>query len=84
VIFAAERAAELEERAAAKMAAKGADAVVANPIDEPGLGMEAARNRAVVRTRLGLRREFEAQEKAALARALLLALAGEIVAKRPV
>ena len=84
VIFAAERARDLEERAAAKMAAKGADAVVANPIDEPGLGMETARNRAVVRTRLGLRREFAAQDKESLARELLLALAGEVVAKRPV
>ncbi len=82
VIFAAERAKDLEERSAAKMGAKGADAVVANPIDEPGLGMEVARNRAVVRTRLGLRREFAAQEKESLARELLLALAGEIVANR--
>jgi len=82
VIFAAERAAELEARAAAKMAAKGADAVVANPIDEPGLGMEEARNRAVVLTRLGARRAFAAQDKGALARELLMALAGEIVAAR--
>ncbi|MDD5562593.1 MAG: bifunctional phosphopantothenoylcysteine decarboxylase/phosphopantothenate--cysteine ligase CoaBC [Thermoanaerobaculaceae bacterium] len=81
-IFAAERAADLEARAAAKMAAKGADAVVANPIDEPGLGMEEARNRAVVLTRLGIRREFAAQGKEALARELLLALAGEVVAAR--
>ncbi len=80
VIFAAERARELEARAGAKMAGKGADAVVANPIDEPGLGMEAARNRAVVLTRLGVRRDFAAQDKEALARELLLALAGEIVA----
>ncbi len=82
VIFAAERAKDLEARAAAKMAAKAADAVVANPIDEPGIGMEAERNRAVVSTRLGLRREFAAQDKEALARELLLALAGEVVAKR--
>jgi phosphopantothenoylcysteine decarboxylase / phosphopantothenate---cysteine ligase len=80
VIFAAERARELEARAGAKMERKGADAVVANPIDEPGLGIEAARNRAVVLTRLGVRREFAAQDKEALARELLLALAGEIVA----
>jgi len=82
VIFAAERARDLEESAASKMAAKAADAVVANPIDEPGLGMEATRNRALVRTRLGLRRDFAAQDKEALARELVLALAGEVVAKR--
>ncbi|HVN74999.1 MAG TPA: bifunctional phosphopantothenoylcysteine decarboxylase/phosphopantothenate--cysteine ligase CoaBC [Thermoanaerobaculaceae bacterium] len=82
VIFAAERTKDLEERSVAKMTAKAADAVVANPIDEPGVGMETARNRAVARTRLGLRREFGAQEKETLARELLLALAGEIVANR--
>ncbi len=47
VIFAAERAADLESRAGRKLAAKGADAVVANPIDEAGVGMETAANRAV-------------------------------------
>lgn len=82
VIFAAERAAELEERAGRKLAEKRADAVVANPIDEAGLGMESERNRAVVLSRLGLRRELPAQDKEALARELLLALAAEIVAAR--
>jgi phosphopantothenoylcysteine decarboxylase/phosphopantothenate--cysteine ligase len=82
VIFAAERSVDLEARAAKKMADKAADAVVANPIDEPGLGMESARNRAVVQTRLGLRREFIAQDKETLARELLLTLAGETVASR--
>ena len=82
VIFAAETAAELEGRAARKLAGKGADAVVANPIDEPGLGMEAERNRAVVLSRLGLRRELAAQEKAVLARELVLALAPEILSRR--
>lgn len=82
IIFAAERAAELEERAGRKLSAKGADAVVANPIDEAGLGMEAARNRALVLSRLGLRREFAAQDKEALARELLLTLAPEMVARR--
>lgn len=80
VIFAAERAKDLETRAAKKMADKGADAVVANPIDEPGLGMEAVRNRAVVLSRLGVRRTFPAQDKDALARELVLALSGELVA----
>jgi len=84
VIFAAERAAELEERAGRKLADKRADAVIANPIDEAGLGMESARNRAVVLSRLGARRELPAQDKETLARELLLILAPEmIVASRP-
>ncbi|MFI5142786.1 MAG: bifunctional phosphopantothenoylcysteine decarboxylase/phosphopantothenate--cysteine ligase CoaBC [Thermoanaerobaculales bacterium] len=83
VIFAAERAAELEARAARKLADKRADAVVGNPIDEPGVGMETARNRALVLSRLGLRREFAAQDKESLARELILALAGEMLARRP-
>ena len=82
VIFAAERAAELESRAARKLAEKRADAVVANPIDEPGLGMESDRNRAVLISRLGIRREFDAQEKADLARELVLAVAPEILWRR--
>jgi phosphopantothenoylcysteine decarboxylase/phosphopantothenate--cysteine ligase len=82
VIFAAEMAADLEARAARKLEAKHADAVVANPIDEAGLGMETARNRAVVLTRLGQRYEFAAQDKASLARELVLTLAGEMMASR--
>jgi phosphopantothenoylcysteine decarboxylase/phosphopantothenate--cysteine ligase len=82
VIFAAEPATALEEGAGRKMADKGADAVVANPIDEPGLGMEEPRNRAVVLSRLGLRREFQAQDKEALARELLLTLMPELVSVR--
>jgi phosphopantothenoylcysteine decarboxylase/phosphopantothenate--cysteine ligase len=82
VIFAAERSGELEERAGRKLSEKGADAVVANPIDEAGLGMEEARNRALVLSRLGLRRELPAQDKEALARDLLLTLAPELVAPR--
>jgi phosphopantothenoylcysteine decarboxylase/phosphopantothenate--cysteine ligase len=84
VIFAAERTAGLEERALRKLSDKGADAVVANPIDEAGLGMEVPRNRALVLSRLGLRREFAAQDKEALARELLLTLTAELVsARRP-
>jgi phosphopantothenoylcysteine decarboxylase / phosphopantothenate---cysteine ligase len=84
VIFAAEPAIGLEERARRKLSDKRADAVVANPIDEPGLGMESARNRALVLSRLGLRRELPAQDKEALARELLLTLAPELVsARRP-
>lgn len=80
VIFAAEGAADLEERARRKLEAKGADAVVANPIDEDGVGMEAAENRAVVLTRTGMRRQLGRQAKEALARELVLALAGELLA----
>lgn len=80
VIFAAERAADLEERARRKLDDKGADAVVANPIDEEGVGMEAEDNRALVMTRQGLRRFLARQRKETLARELVLALAGELVA----
>jgi phosphopantothenoylcysteine decarboxylase/phosphopantothenate--cysteine ligase len=82
VIFAAERSAELEERAHRKLLEKAADAVVANPIDEPGLGMEVGRNRALVLSRLGLRREIVPQEKETLARELLLTLAPELIPVR--
>lgn len=79
VIFAAEMSADLETRSARKLAAKGADAVVANPIDEAGVGMESPRNRAVLITRAGERREFAAQPKETLARELLLALSADIL-----
>jgi phosphopantothenoylcysteine decarboxylase / phosphopantothenate---cysteine ligase len=81
VIFAAEMATRLEARAAQKLAEKLADAVVANPIDEPGLGMEAARNRAVVLTNDGARLEFAVQDKERLALELLLALTPGVVAR---
>ncbi|MFH1177278.1 MAG: bifunctional phosphopantothenoylcysteine decarboxylase/phosphopantothenate--cysteine ligase CoaBC [Acidobacteriota bacterium] len=84
VIFAAERAADLEARARHKLLAKNADAVVANPIDEPGLGMEAAANRAVVITRSGTRRELPAQSKEVLARELLLTVVPDLLAARAV
>ncbi len=79
VIFAAERAAELAERAQRKLAAKGADAVVANPIDEAGVGMETAGNRALLLSAAGLRRDFPPQDKESLARELLLSLAAEML-----
>jgi hypothetical protein len=41
--------------------------------------MESARNRALVLSRVGLRREFPAQDKESLARELLLTLAPEVV-----
>jgi len=80
VIFAAELRSELFERAKAKLAEKRADAVVANPIDEPGLGMEAEQNRAELLTRRGLAASFPPASKEQLARELLLALAGEVLA----
>lgn len=83
VIFAADRAVGLEQRAAAKMVDKGAHAVVANPIDEPGVGMETPHNRALLMTQLGLRREFGSRQKEILARDLLLAVSGEVLAGGP-
>jgi phosphopantothenoylcysteine decarboxylase/phosphopantothenate--cysteine ligase len=82
VIFAAEPSNGLEERALRKLSEKRADAVIANPIDEPGLGMESARNRALVLSRVGLRRELPAQDKESLARELLLTLAPELASVR--
>lgn len=80
VVFAADEAVRMEERAVAKLHAKGADAVVANPIDEKGVGMETPENRALLITRSGMRREFAPQQKEHLARCLLLAAAGEALA----
>jgi phosphopantothenoylcysteine decarboxylase/phosphopantothenate--cysteine ligase len=74
VIFAAERAADLEARALRKLEEKRADAVVANPIDEAGVGMEADENRAVMLAAGGWRREFPQAAKEDLAHDLLLAL----------
>jgi phosphopantothenoylcysteine decarboxylase/phosphopantothenate--cysteine ligase len=79
VIFAAEMAADLGARAARKLEAKSADAVVANPIDEAGVGMESPYNRAVLITRGGERRDFAVQAKEALARELLLALSPDVL-----
>ncbi|MFN3414352.1 MAG: phosphopantothenoylcysteine decarboxylase, partial [Thermoanaerobaculum sp.] len=80
VIFAAEESKNLAFRAQAKLSAKGADAVVANPIDEEGLGMEVAKNRAEVWSKKGLHVSFPPMCKEQLARELLLALAGETLA----
>lgn len=82
VVFAAEESQNLASRAQAKLSAKGADAVVANPIDEPGLGMEAEANRVEVWTRNGHHWSFPPTPKEQLARELLLALAGEVLAHR--
>lgn len=82
VIFAANAAHELGERARAKMVEKNADAVVANPIDEVGAGMETATNRALLLSRRGIEREFGLQGKESLAMELLLTLAPELLAGR--
>ncbi|MEP0774991.1 MAG: bifunctional phosphopantothenoylcysteine decarboxylase/phosphopantothenate--cysteine ligase CoaBC [Acidobacteriota bacterium] len=82
VIFAANAAHELGERAHAKLVDKGADAVVANPIDEPGAGMESSSNRALLLSRRGIRREFPLQDKESLATELLLTLAPELLGGR--
>lgn len=81
VIFAAELAADLEPRARRKLAEKRADAVVANPIDEAGAGMESPTNRAVLLTATGVRRELPLLSKEALARELVLAVAPEVLAR---
>ncbi len=80
VIFAAEESKNLASRAHAKLMAKGADAVFANPIDEPGLGMEVEANRAEVWTKSGGHWSFAPSPKEQLAREVLLALSGEMLA----
>lgn len=80
VIFAAEESKNLASRAQAKLSAKRADAVVANPIDEPGLGMEVETNRAEVWTARGGHWSFAPSPKEQLARQVLLALCGEMLA----
>ncbi|MCX7895887.1 MAG: bifunctional phosphopantothenoylcysteine decarboxylase/phosphopantothenate--cysteine ligase CoaBC [Thermoanaerobaculum sp.] len=77
VIFAAEQGSQLAQRAQRKLAEKGADAVVANPIDEPGVGMEAPLNRAELWTVGGRQASFPPMPKEELAREILLTLAGE-------
>ena len=80
-VFAAEIG-EDRERARAKMASKGADAVVLNDVSAPDTGMEAADNAVVVMTARGVERTVPRASKDRVAREILLALAGEIVARR--
>lgn len=82
VIFAADPAGELLHKARTKLHEKGADAVIANPIDEPSAGMETATNRAVLLSRRGVERAFGVQDKESLAFELLLTLAAELVDRR--
>ncbi len=78
VVFAAEEGAD-RRRARAKMRAKGADAVVLNDVSAPGLGMEAAHNEVTVITASGQARPIGPAPKEAVAREILLVLAGEIL-----
>ncbi len=81
VVFAAEIG-EDRERARAKMAAKGADAVVLNDVAAPGTGMEAAENAVVVMTARGEETVVPRAAKETVAREILLALSGELLARR--
>ena len=80
VVFAAE-AGEDRERARTKMRSKGADAVVLNDITAEGSGMEAAENAVTVITAAGEMRAVPRAPKEAVAREILLALAGEILGR---
>ncbi len=78
VVFAAEDG-EDRNRAMAKMRTKGADAVVLNDITAEGLGMEASENAVTVITASGGERAVPRASKEAVAREILLSLAGEIL-----
>lgn len=79
VIFAAEDG-RMKDRAIAKMRAKGADAVVLNDISGSGVGMEAAENEVWVLTGGGEERHLGRAAKEVIAREILLALSGELLA----
>lgn len=78
-VFAAE-VGEDRERARRKMNAKGADAVVLNDISAAGVGMEAADNAVVVLTAAGGELAVPRAAKEQVAREILLALSGELLA----
>ncbi len=81
VVFAAEMGAD-RERALAKMRAKGADAVALNDVTAPGIGMEAEENEVVLLLASGREVRVPRAAKRDVARELLLALAGEVLARR--
>ncbi len=81
VVFSAEAGPD-RERALAKMRAKGADAVALNDISAPGVGMETPHNEVWLMSAAGLDRHVETADKEEVAREILLALAGEILAAR--
>lgn len=79
VVFSAEAGRD-RERAVAKMRAKGADAVVLNDVSAKGVGMESARNEVWLISAAGLDRHVETAAKERVAREILLALSGELLA----
>lgn len=81
VVFSAEDGA-LRDRALAKMRAKGADAVVLNDVSATDTGMEAARNEVWVLWGPDRELHVAPADKAAVARQVLLAVAGEVLAFR--
>jgi len=79
VVFSAE-VGRLTDRARSKMQKKGADAVVLNDISAPGVGMEATENEVWVLTASGQEKHVPRGDKTTVAREILLALSGEILA----
>ncbi len=79
VVFAAESGPD-RERALAKMRAKGADAVVLNDITAEGVGMEAAENEVLVLSADGEERKVARAAKETVAREILLAVSGGMLA----
>jgi phosphopantothenoylcysteine decarboxylase/phosphopantothenate--cysteine ligase len=67
--FAAETA-EVRENAAAKLAAKGADLIVANDVTAPGAGFEHDTNHVVIMHADGTEREVRLADKRAIARSV--------------
>ncbi len=79
VVFAAEAGPD-RQRALSKMRAKGADAVVLNDISAEGIGMEARENEVTVLAAAGWERSIQRAAKEIVAREILLALSGEMLA----
>ncbi|HZA76551.1 MAG TPA: phosphopantothenoylcysteine decarboxylase, partial [Acidimicrobiales bacterium] len=65
---------EVRENAAAKLAAKGADLIVANDVTAPGAGFEHDTNHVVVLNADGTEREVPLADKRAVARAVFTAV----------
>jgi phosphopantothenoylcysteine decarboxylase/phosphopantothenate--cysteine ligase len=81
VVFSAEDG-PLRERALSKMRAKGADAVVLNDISAEGTGIEADRNEVWVIFDADREVHVPPADKAEVARQVLLAVAGDLLAFR--
>ncbi len=82
VVFSAETGVR-NERALAKMHAKGADAVILNDVSRPDTGMEAAENEVWILSAAGREQHVARAAKETIAREILLGLAGEMLAHRP-